>query len=306
MFASWPATRHSPVARQAFTLLELLVVLAIIGVLIALILPAVQRVRDTASRLACASQLRQMALATHHYHESRNTLPAGCAYPSITDSEPWRLHPGMSWQTSILPFVEQDALWRQAWAANQPPKKPPVVHATIMAQQVPLFLCPAESRRLGNNGYDLYWGLTSYAGVAGTRDYWRDGVFHSVLPVRLVDITDGTSNTIMIGERVPGPYGIYGGWYGNWGYSLCQFAQIIPAGRNDWAPFEGVYCPVDAPALRPGRVDNACDVAHFWSLHSGGANFAFADGSVRFIRYDAHAVLPALATRAGNEVVALP
>jgi prepilin-type N-terminal cleavage/methylation domain-containing protein/prepilin-type processing-associated H-X9-DG protein len=297
----------APGVRSGLTLLEVLVVIAIVGVLIGLAVPAVQRVRDTAARARCMSNLKQLALAAHLYSGSHHKLPEGCGYPFLNDPNRWMYHAGLSWHTSILPYVEQDELWRRAWEAQrQNPSGSGSGHDLVMAQVVPIYLCPSESRRQGDNGSGKTWGLTSYVGVAGTNDALRDGIFHRHFPVRLTDITDGTSNTLMIGERVPGPHGIFGGWYAGWGYSVCRLAQIRPAGRDDWVSTEGVGCPVAGAALRPGQPENACDVTHFWSWHIGGANFAFADGSVRFLRYEANSVLPPLATRAGGEVVELP
>jgi len=92
--------------------------------------------------------------------------------------------------------------------------------------------------------------------------------------------------------------------YAGWGAgSVCPLAQILSAAKNDWVPSTAVNCDFSAPAFRPGRINDACDVNHFWSLHAGGANFAFADGSVRFLRYSSSEVMPALATRAGGEVI---
>lgn len=145
--------------------------------------------------------------------------------------------------------------------------------------------------------------MTSYLGVAGTERHQEDGIFHKNLAVRISDITDGTSNTLMIGERPAGPNGIYAGWYAWWGSSVCRSAQILPVGPNDWIPREGVGCRPEPISFRPGQIGNACDLNHYWSPHSTGANFAFADGSVRFLRYDADPIMPALATRAGGESV---
>lgn len=293
--------------RRGMTLTELLVVIGIITVLIGLLLPAVHKVRDAAARLACGNNLRQLALAVHLYAVDRRRLPPGCDYPFLKDPIQLLQQTGLSWHTSILPYVEQDSLWRMAWDAQQrDPSGNSTPHYEVMGKTVSVYLCPSDSRRVSGYGYAHPWGLTSYAGVAGTGVSQNDGLFHRNYTVRLADITDGTSNTLMIGERPPGPDGIYGGWYAEWGRSVCQLTQILPAGRNDWVPDEGVGCIPSLDALRPGQYGNACDVTHFWSLHSGGANFAFADGSVHFLSYSASSVLPALATRAGGETVSIP
>ena len=106
----------------------------------------------------------------------------------------------------------------------------------------------------------------------------------------------------MIGERPPGPKGDPGAWYAAWGHGVCPLSQILAAGKI--APsLDGVDCPPSLSPLRPGRLEDPCHTKHFWSLHAGGANFAFADGSVRFLAYRQSEILPALATRAGGEVV---
>jgi prepilin-type N-terminal cleavage/methylation domain-containing protein/prepilin-type processing-associated H-X9-DG protein len=294
-------------SRTGFTLVEMLIAVAIIALLIGLIVPAVQQVREAAARTSCASNLRQLAMAVHLYADAHRQLPQGCAYPFTASLIPiHRQGVGLSWHTSILPDLDHTALWHLAWQAQQQdPQGHLASHYEVMVQVVPSFLCPAEARQLGHSPNGDVWGLTSYPGVAGTSLHRRDGVFHKNYTVRFPDITDGTSNTLMIGERPPGPNGIYAGWYAEWGVLVCPLTQILPGGRNEWLPFEATDCEISASALRPGQVGNACDIGHYWSLHSGGANFAFADGSVRFLSYAASPLLPALATRAGGEVVVL-
>jgi prepilin-type processing-associated H-X9-DG protein len=236
------------------------------------------------------------------YAGDYGSLPQGCAYP------PARLHPdftresGISWHTSILPYVEQDALWAQAWQAHlTDPSGDSRPHYLLREKTVPVYLCPSEARKTGGGWEGIIWGLTSYQGVAGTSVARNDGMFHPNLTVRFTDVTDGTSSTLLIGERPPGPQGKFGAWYSDWGFTVCQLSAILPAGKvNRWDP-DG--CPVVPGPLRPGRSDDPCDLVHFWSLHLNGANFAFADGSVHFLPNSASPVLPALATRAGNEVI---
>jgi prepilin-type processing-associated H-X9-DG protein len=292
--------------RFGVTLLETLVVLGIIAVLVALLVPAVQKVRDAAHRAGCASNLRQLALAVHQYADARHRLPQGCEYPFLKSPEQLVKQIGMSWNTSILPYVEQNALWNLAWDAHRKdPSGNAPEHLAVLAQTVPVYLCPSESRQtsMAPDGRTVL-GLTSYVGVAGTNRRYNDGVFHINYTVRLADITDGTSHTVMIGERPPGPYGVFGTWYAAWGDSVCPLSQILPTAEDvDLAIPPTSDCPYAGEPLRPGRLGDSCDTNHFWSLHVGGANFAFADGSVRFLRYSEAQVLPALATRAGGEVV---
>ena len=125
--------------------------------------------------------------------------------------------------------------------------------------------------------------------------------------VRLTSITDGTSHSLLLGERTPPGRLFVGAWYDpgipetswgvdSYGRGICLAAQIDFDVGKCHGPFR----------FGPGRIENPCDSNHYWSLHPGGANFAFADGSVHFLSYSAASVLPALATRAGGEVVAIP
>jgi prepilin-type processing-associated H-X9-DG protein len=296
--------RRAPCAtrRSGLTLVEAVVVLAIVGVLVALTLPAVQQVRNAAARTQCASNVRQLALGVHHHAATHGSLPPGCAYLDRSDPRYQPFQTGLSWQTSILAYVEQDALSGKVREAYlQDPSGDSPAHWAVRATPVPLFVCPAEARQIGGLQYNVLWGLTSYQGVAGTSLWRKDGILNKDLSVRFTDVTDGTSNTLMIGERPPGPDGMFGAWYSNWGNTLCSLAAILPAGAySSWAP-EG--CQILPGPLRSGRIDDPCALTHFWSLHGNGANFGFADGSVRFLPYSASAILPALATRAGGEVV---
>ncbi len=293
--------------RHAFTLVEAIVVLAILVVLLSLVLPAVQQIRDTASRTQCASQLRQLALGVHLYSDSHQRLPRGCDYPFPVPGLYPEQGPGLSWQTSILPYIEQYPLWELAWSAHKAdPHGHISSHSDVAATILPLFLCPSQPTRTA-----AYYpqgevsALTSYQGVAGTAVRRNDGVFHKDYTVRFVDITDGLSFTLMIGERPSGPRPTDGSWYSHWGCCPCGAAQILPAGRNDWLGPDGIDCTPSLYPLRPGTYGDDCDLRHFWSLHRQGANFAFADGSIRFLRYSETPILRDLATRAGGEISTL-
>jgi prepilin-type processing-associated H-X9-DG protein len=142
----------------------------------------------------------------------------------------------------------------------------------------------------------------------GTSFPLSDGVLFIDSRVRIADITDGTSNTIIVGERPPSADFWYGWWYAGYGQQGTGSGDMLLGAREQNAsgnPF--VFgCSPGPYHFAPGKVDNQCDLFHFWSLHSGGAYFLFADGSVHFLTYDADSVLPALATRAGREAVELP
>lgn len=126
--------------------------------------------------------------------------------------------------------------------------------------------------------------------------------------MRFTDITDGTSNTLLVGERPPSKDLWYGWWYAGFGAGGNGTADMVLGVRENIPPGDAFIpdCGGLPARFAPGRIDNMCDAFHYWSLHSGGANFLFADGSVRFLAYSADAVLPALATRAGGEVVEVP
>ncbi len=292
-------------SRCAMTQIELILVMAICGLLAGLLLSATQRARDAAARIACASNLRQIALAVQAYSDAHGHLPAGCSYPGRVP-DVLKYYQGISWHTSILPYMEQSSLWGQAAAAyTADPGGNSVEHADIARTIIRTYLCPAEWFRIG--GYperENVWANTSYLGVAGSGRFDDDGVFHPGLAIRMTDITDGTSSTVMIGERPPGIHGEESGWYSRWGNNVCCVTQILPADDSRSILF-GRNCqfPAEPLPLRPGVPQDGCSMGHFWSLHTGGANFAFADGSVRFLSYNVGPVLVELATRGGGEVV---
>jgi prepilin-type processing-associated H-X9-DG protein len=291
--------------RAAFTPVELLVVIAILAVLLGLLLPAIQKVRAAAQRIQCANNLKQLGLALHHYHDAQSALP-----PGVTSRRRGEPFPRMSWLARLLPYLEQDQLW-QATVAAYDYRRSPFVNPPHLgfATPVKVFACPADGRTLlpqtTHRGRRV--ALTSYVGVLGKAYDQTDGVLFRDSQVRLTDITDGTGNTLMAGERPPSADLWYGWWYAGYGQAGTGSADMLLGVRE--RNFGGPYvsaCPRGPYQRRAGRLDEQCDLFHFWSLHAGGAHFLFADGSVHFVRYAADAVLPALATRAGGEVAELP
>ena len=321
--------------RRAFTLIELLVVIAIIGVLVGLLLPAVQKVREAAQRVKCQNNLKQIGLALHTFHDAYKVLPPGLGAlgdrQAMTTQElsayATTVPPNLryaSWITWLLPFVEQGALFQSVRQTTNPggPPGPPLG----------LFLCPSDARLF--TVFDLGQRPTAfYAGVAGTalnNGRWplNDGVFYNRSKTALLDVADGTSNTLAVGERPPTPDLDWGWWdtatepsrafwdmdavvgvRERWlGPSGPQHPYTNGYAAGDPCPVVANYHPPGPPAVPPVNgqsymtPSNFCDFYHFWSNHPGGAFFAFADGSVRFLPYAADAVLPALATRAGGEV----
>jgi prepilin-type N-terminal cleavage/methylation domain-containing protein/prepilin-type processing-associated H-X9-DG protein len=294
-------------SRRGSTLLELVVVVAILGVLLALVLPAVQKVRAAAGRLACASNLRQIGLGLHHYHDTYGAFPSGL-------EDDWSgPFPLLSWMGRLLPYIEQVPLWRQTEIAYRTDpfqtQNPPHLG---MSALIPVYACPAVAVPLlatQEDGETI--ALSPYRGVNGTNLLAFDGVLYLNSAVRLTDITDGTSNTLLVGESLPLNAGAdsRGAWYN--GVGLTDGARVYGSPEvvlgvrevNIDSGYPGVFrnCQRQPYAFGPGTPGNPCDLFHFWSLHGGGANFLLADGSVRFLSYAADAVLPKLATRAGGE-----
>jgi prepilin-type N-terminal cleavage/methylation domain-containing protein/prepilin-type processing-associated H-X9-DG protein len=290
--------------RRAFSVIELLVVIAIVGITVSLIMAAVQVTRQSAYRSECASRLRQMGLALHHYHDARGSLPSGCSYHEGSDPQPH-----MSWMTRLLPYLEEQPLWDSALAAfGKDAFFEGLPHRPVLARVLPVFTCPADPRTQAPAKLPKFdVGLTSYLGVAGADRQSEDGVLYLDSEVRFVDIRDGTSNTLAVGERPPSADLEFGWWYAGWGQKKDGSADSFLGVRD-----KNVYtytfqiCPDGPYHFHAGRIAEQCDMFHFWSPHSGGAHFLFADGAVRFLRYDADHVLPALASRSGGELVSVP
>lgn len=289
----------------AFTLIELLVVCAITAVLVGLLIPAVQRVRDAGMRVQCANNLHQIGIALHHYHDSYNVLPPGVGTPSPTEQFPW-----MSWLTRLLPYIEQQPAWEQAQTAYQtdmvPFDNPPHTEFSAVMQS---YACPADPRvwQPQTTNFNIQVGLTSYVGVAGTDYASFDGVLFENSHVRFADITDGLSNTLMVGERPPSTDFWYGWWYAGVAQSGSGSPDFVMGVRelNKNAAF--LYpCAPGPYHFVSGTIQNECDVLHFWSTHFGGGHFLFCDGGVRFLGYSADPLLPALATRNGGETAQAP
>jgi prepilin-type N-terminal cleavage/methylation domain-containing protein/prepilin-type processing-associated H-X9-DG protein len=299
-------------SRRAFTLVELLVVIAILAVLIGLMLPAVQKVREAANSVQCKSNLKQIGLALHHYNDTNGKFPPalaadpawfpGFGQPKNPDTKYW-----FSWQTRILLFIEQGNVYQlvawDQWAWYNPPGGIPE-GGYLNGVQMDLYLCPSDSRShqvVDYQGMDV--AFTDSLGVNGTSQFAFDGILYinSQTSLRQVVGGDGASNTLLVGERPPA-YSLYWGWWfaGSGDYPYFGVPDVV-MGSNEQRTKGG---PSDY--YRPGTLNDPADgdLYHFWSLHAGGCNFLFADGSVRFIPYAVSPdLLHNLATRNGGEVV---
>jgi prepilin-type N-terminal cleavage/methylation domain-containing protein/prepilin-type processing-associated H-X9-DG protein len=295
--------------RHAFTLIELLVVIAIIAILMGLLLPAVQKVREAASRIKCTNNLKQMGLACHNYHDTQRSLPPGylALMPYVdgaTDTAP-----GWGWPAFLLPYLEQDNLYHQI-NFSQP------VQSSLAAQVVlPMFLCPSDivpptpftvtdvtSTPIATLAPSSY-AATCGPDASDVSDPTGAGVFYRNSQTRLTDITDGTSSTVMIGDRAWSQ--AMGAWAG------APAGAVMRAGaQNPWT-----MATAHAPALVLAhnnwiniRTDSDGGLDDFSSNHTGGVNLLFADGAVHFLHSitgpgQTHNDFEALGTRSGGEVI---
>jgi prepilin-type N-terminal cleavage/methylation domain-containing protein/prepilin-type processing-associated H-X9-DG protein len=323
--------------KRGFTLVELLVVIAIIGVLVALLLPAVQAAREAARRSQCSNNLKQLGLAMANYLANTEELPAGLTQMS----GPYR---GQTFFVALLPFMEQQAVFAQWDRTNL--ARNSATPSSPTAAQIPTMICPSDqpaervcdfsTMPAGNHGiaYVGYYAVTSYAGNHGTRNYYPtnipiplgevkpDGVLFSTgpnsapledqEPVSLPEIVDGTSNTILMGEKYNVdpvfdgmPTGVRSGLlihqWSLWGWT-GGFKGLGHVFRSSNQPINSQTPGTCASAANYDCQDNR--LMGWGSGHVGGANLVFCDGSTRFINDSISTIsLAAFSTRAQQEVL---
>jgi prepilin-type N-terminal cleavage/methylation domain-containing protein/prepilin-type processing-associated H-X9-DG protein len=319
-----------PPSRAGFTLIELLVVIAIIAILIGLLVPAVQKVREAAARAQCQNNLKQLGLALHAHHDTKKTLPAGAYNQSASATNQTG---GTTWLVHILPFVEQAAIHKQ-YDFTKNYNDASNVNLAVGNLKVPIYYCPSGSQALSGNSGEAFNGIRNfschYYGNMGPADTTNPhtitiggqtfsypvgtpnnngqnsqaGVLtaqtnFSTATVRLVDILDGTSNTIMVGER-----------------SITETPPAAPnAGYRSWVRGQNGgagasknvrYKINEQPNGNYNGSNNFNDMA-FASNHSGGAQVLMGDGSARFLADSTDLlILKASASRASGEAVQLP
>ncbi|MEZ6121810.1 MAG: DUF1559 domain-containing protein [Planctomycetaceae bacterium] len=301
--------------RNGFTLIELLVCIAVVAILIALLLPAVQSAREAARRMQCRNNLKQLALGIHNYHDTYQCFPVNMGPWSIP-ATPWTPMNGKGWIVSVLPYLDQQPLYDAftpyfagdffAGGGLKTPSCEP-----LMQTQLSLLKCPSDGSVDGLHSTFFQWegtevAATSYKGVLGDTQVGGLASIHSgSLPdchdsgrcnglfyrsswrsaERFRNITDGSSQTLLVGEDVPEQNDHSAAFYSNGDWASCH----VPL---NWFP----GTPQDWP-----------NVVSFRSRHPGGAQFALADGSVHFVSENIdHQLYRALSTKNGGEVAVLP
>lgn len=268
--------------RQAFTAIELMVTIAIIGILIALMLPAVQQSREAARRLQCQSHLKQLGLALHNYHAVHNILPPG----SITVGPAFETLSGWGWGAMLLPYLDQVALYHRIdFATNTAVGK----NLTQISNTIPVWLCPTDvsPKHITAFSFDSDVAIVAAGSYPGV-----EAMLYETSNVRFRDVTDGLSQTLLLGEH--------------------RYERSTQTGDENTASWLGRITFSDHyvyNAIPHASISASTKINHsiFSSRHTGGAYFALGDGSVGFMAETIDStIMSALATRSGGESVDLP
>ena len=281
--------------RNAFTLVELLVVIAIIGILVGLLLPAVQAAREAARRMSCSNNMKQMALSLHNYESAHKKFPFG-----------WNTH-GTLWSAMILPFMEQSNLYgtlefseSRNWDADNTPNENAlkVVVSTFRCPSMPIeehlnyngVVDRVATSYRANAGNEATSDDTSTIPIPGTKSLEMlrlNGLFYACSSVRFGDITDGTSNTIAIGESYTEPEFVKDGQ--GMDFWVIGSPQADPCrcdggtGGTEFSEAVGsTYMQMNLKLRQPAAHGRLMELA-FGSYHTGGAQFGLSDGSVQFL-----------------------
>lgn len=325
-------------SRRAFTLVELLVVIAIIGILVGLLLPAVQAAREAARRMQCSNNLKQYGLALHNYHSTYNTFPLGATGPA------GNAIPRLSWQVRILPYMEQSAVYDKVNFSIDMRRVQIAPNMILWEFSPPYSRCPSDGYpSVLNPGTVNARAHVNYGGSLGSQNV--DGVvqttchpfktFEQALPggnvrfgqtsnksqvsgifsfgnsvIRIGDVTDGTTNTLLVGEVLPGCQWVNGTdtqagtWINTWGNLFS-----IGGGVSTITPINEMTTCQNSRKIRDPQCNPASSATMqyaygFKSMHVGGAQFALADGSVRFISESVdHVMFQSVGARADGNVL---